>query len=277
MHYMLLIYGAEKTLDRRRADGLHGRVAPSLRRTERARAVPRRVPAPPGGDGRDRPRAGRPDARHRRPVRRDDRATGRATSCSTSPTSTRRSRSRPASRRSPRERSRFVRSSPSTGSRRHGRLVRTTRGPRHTCSSVTTTRPSSKRWGQIDIGRAERGRCIAVARLNAAGVFLSASPLHPAATATCVRVRDGQRVVTDGPFAETHEVLGGYYLILAESRDEAIRHRGPAARSLDRIDRGSRGIRHGPARGTRSEKNDRVSIRATRDRRLVSDTSGPMG
>ncbi|HVK07970.1 MAG TPA: YciI family protein [Gemmataceae bacterium] len=54
-----------------------------------------------------------------------------------------------------------------------------------------------------------------------AGRYLSASPLHPAATATCVRVRDGKRVVTDGPFAETHEVLGGYYLIVAGSRDEA--------------------------------------------------------
>ena len=46
------------------------------------------------------------------------------------------------------------------------------------------------------------------------------------ATATCVRVRGGRRVITDGPFAETHEVLGGYYLILAEDRDTAVR---PAA------------------------------------------------
>jgi hypothetical protein len=53
--------------------------------------------------------------------------------------------------------------------------------------------------------------------------YLSASPLHPAATATCVRVRGGRRVVTDGPFAETAEVLGGYYLILAEDRAAAVR------------------------------------------------------
>jgi hypothetical protein len=68
--------------------------------------------------------------------------------------------------------------------------------------------------------------------LNGAGAYLSASPLHPAATATCVRVRDGKRAVTDGPFAETHEVLGGYYLILAESRDAALRvaARHPGAR-----------------------------------------------
>jgi hypothetical protein len=60
-------------------------------------------------------------------------------------------------------------------------------------------------------------------RLADEGRYLSASPLHPSATATCVRVRGGQRVITDGPFAETHEVLGGYYLILAEDRDSAVR------------------------------------------------------
>jgi hypothetical protein len=60
--------------------------------------------------------------------------------------------------------------------------------------------------------------------MNAAGEFLSSSPLHPSSTATCVRVRNGQRLVTDGPFAETHEVLGGYYLIQTESREAAIRH-----------------------------------------------------
>jgi hypothetical protein len=60
-------------------------------------------------------------------------------------------------------------------------------------------------------------------QLNETGAYLSAGPLHPAATATCVRVRDGKRTITDGPFAETHEVLGGYYLIRAGSRDEALR------------------------------------------------------
>jgi hypothetical protein len=69
-------------------------------------------------------------------------------------------------------------------------------------------------------------------QLNDSGAYLSASPLHPAATATCVRVSAGRRVITDGPFAETHEVLGGYYLILAESRDAATRvaARCPGAR-----------------------------------------------
>jgi len=58
--------------------------------------------------------------------------------------------------------------------------------------------------------------------LNASGQYLDASPLHPVATATSVRVRDGKRVVTDGPFAETREQLGGYYLIEASDLDEAL-------------------------------------------------------
>ena len=59
-------------------------------------------------------------------------------------------------------------------------------------------------------------------RLSDEGKYLSASPLHPAATATCVRVRHGKREITDGPFAETHEVLGGFYVVLAESRADAL-------------------------------------------------------
>lgn len=54
------------------------------------------------------------------------------------------------------------------------------------------------------------------------GKFVAASPLHPISLATSVRVRDGKRLVTDGPFAETHEQLGGYFLIEAENLDEAI-------------------------------------------------------
>ena len=58
--------------------------------------------------------------------------------------------------------------------------------------------------------------------LNSSSQYLDASPLHPVATATSVRVREGKRVVTDGPFAETREQLGGYYLIEARDLDEAI-------------------------------------------------------
>ena len=58
--------------------------------------------------------------------------------------------------------------------------------------------------------------------LSSTGHYVDASPLHPVTTATSVRVRDGRRAVTDGPFAETREHLGGYYLIEAKDLDEAI-------------------------------------------------------
>ena len=58
--------------------------------------------------------------------------------------------------------------------------------------------------------------------LHAGGHFLGADPLHPTAMATSIRVRDGKRLVTDGPFAETREQLGGYFLIDAKDLDEAI-------------------------------------------------------
>ncbi len=58
--------------------------------------------------------------------------------------------------------------------------------------------------------------------LNSSGQYLNASPLHPVAMATSVRVREGRKVVTDGPFAETREQLGGYYVIEARDLDEAI-------------------------------------------------------
>jgi len=59
-------------------------------------------------------------------------------------------------------------------------------------------------------------------QLKSNGQYLAASPLQPVSTATSVRVRDGKRLVTDGPFAETREQLGGYYLIDARNLDEAI-------------------------------------------------------
>src|SRR5262245_6219335 len=59
--------------------------------------------------------------------------------------------------------------------------------------------------------------------IHSSGKYLDASPLHPTSTATSVRVRDGRGLVTDGPFAETREQLGGYYLIDANDLDEAIK------------------------------------------------------
>jgi hypothetical protein len=69
-------------------------------------------------------------------------------------------------------------------------------------------------------------------RLKAAGQYLGANPLQPVATATSVRVRGGKRLDTDGPFAETREQLGGYFLIDAKNLDEALEIAGrvPAAR-----------------------------------------------
>jgi hypothetical protein len=68
--------------------------------------------------------------------------------------------------------------------------------------------------------------------LHLNGNYLGAGPLHPISTATSVRLRDSKRLVTDGPFAETREQLGGYYLVEAKNLDEAIgiAERIPAAR-----------------------------------------------
>src|SRR5262245_19300776 len=59
-------------------------------------------------------------------------------------------------------------------------------------------------------------------QLNSNGQYLAAAPLHPSSTATSVRVRDSKRLVTDGPYAETREHLGGYFLVDAKDLDEAI-------------------------------------------------------
>jgi hypothetical protein len=58
--------------------------------------------------------------------------------------------------------------------------------------------------------------------LHTKGQFVASAPLHPVATATSVRVREGKSLVTDGPFAETREQLGGFYLVNAQDLDEAI-------------------------------------------------------
>ena len=83
----------------------------------------------------------------------------------------------------------------------------------------------------------EREKCYAESTrlchdLEARGQFVSASPLQSVETATTVRVRDGKPVITDGPFAETHEQLGGYFMIEARDLNEAISvaARIPAAR-----------------------------------------------
>ncbi len=58
--------------------------------------------------------------------------------------------------------------------------------------------------------------------LQSRGILVGADQLQPSSTATVVSIRDGETIVTDGPFAETKEVLGGYYLIDVETLDEAL-------------------------------------------------------
>ncbi len=74
---------------------------------------------------------------------------------------------------------------------------------------------------------AERQHCYAESaelahQLKRDGHFLATSPLQPTSTATSVRVRGGKRLLTDGPFAETREQLGGFFLIEAKDLDQAI-------------------------------------------------------
>jgi hypothetical protein len=82
-------------------------------------------------------------------------------------------------------------------------------------------------YDEQELGEAERQECFVdstqlAQELHANGKYLGANPLHPTPTATSVRVRNGKRLVTDGPFAETREQLGGYFLIDAKDLDEAI-------------------------------------------------------
>ena len=77
------------------------------------------------------------------------------------------------------------------------------------------------------LSETERQECYAESTqlahdIQSNGQYVAANPLHPTAMATSVRVRNGKRLVTDGPFAETREQLGGYFLIDAKNLDEAI-------------------------------------------------------
>ncbi len=80
-------------------------------------------------------------------------------------------------------------------------------------------------WGRLS--EAERQQIMASYRrlseqLRTSGHYVTGSQLQPTGAATSVRVRDGKRLLTDGPFAETREQLGGYYLIEAKDLDEAL-------------------------------------------------------
>ena len=68
--------------------------------------------------------------------------------------------------------------------------------------------------------------------IKGSGNYVAGDALQPTSTATTVRIRDGKTMVTDGPFAETKEQLGGYYLVEAKDVDEALKiaERIPSAR-----------------------------------------------
>ena len=82
-----------------------------------------------------------------------------------------------------------------------------------------------------------------------AGVFAGGDGLQPTPTATTVRVRDGERMLTDGPYAETKEQLGGFYALECKDLDEALDVGGADPRGQDRRDRGPPGDRLRRARG----------------------------
>jgi hypothetical protein len=96
---------------------------------------------------------------------------------------------------------------------------------------------SWKKAGKEAIDAARQEAVQLTHELDRQGQYLLASPLQDASTATTVRVRDGKSVVTDGPFVETREVLGGFYLIDVDNLDEAIaiaaRHPGARLGSVE--------------------------------------------
>ena len=80
-------------------------------------------------------------------------------------------------------------------------------------------------WDRLSVTERQQiyGDTMALAQeLRARGQYLGGFPLHPSSSATSVRVRDGKPLVTDGPFAETREQLGGYMLIDVEDLDAAV-------------------------------------------------------
>jgi hypothetical protein len=77
--------------------------------------------------------------------------------------------------------------------------------------SEEESKTAAKTWGKF------------VKEISASGTLLSTSGVAPGTSATTVRVRNDKTMITDGPFAETHEQLGGYFLLDCEDLDEAIR------------------------------------------------------
>ena len=100
---------------------------------------------------------------------------------------------------------------------------------------------NEKQW--LGLSEAERGQVIEeygafTEGIVKSGHFQAGDALQPTSTATTVRVRDGKTMITDGPFAETREQLGGFYLVEAKDLDEAHRDRGAHPVGARRLDRG---------------------------------------
>lgn len=91
--------------------------------------------------------------------------------------------------------------------------------------------------GPVALGAAQAAAATTTRELARHGQYVAASPLHPVATATSVRLRDGKRIVTDGPFAETRECLGGFYLVDVRDLNDAIaiaaRHPGAGVGTVE--------------------------------------------
>ena len=78
--------------------------------------------------------------------------------------------------------------------------------------------PGTPAWDEV-----VRDNVAATGAMRQAGVLVDSGPLQPVRTATTLRIRDGETLLTDGPFAEVKEQLGGYYLLECEDLDEALR------------------------------------------------------
>jgi hypothetical protein len=78
-------------------------------------------------------------------------------------------------------------------------------------------------WSQEEMQAASKTWAVFRKELSRSGVLVSSSGVAPDSIATTVRVRNEKTMITDGPFAETHEQLGGYFLVDCQDLDEAIR------------------------------------------------------
>ena len=77
-------------------------------------------------------------------------------------------------------------------------------------------------WGSDELETARDQSVKVCCDLDQQGKYIQAAPLEPAASSTCVRVRSGKRLVSDGPFTETKECLAGFFLIDVANLQEAI-------------------------------------------------------